>query len=91
MKKFLLLALVLALVALPMVMAYPTITGRVGDGSIGSDCDSSSSPGCQPGSCNSGLYCDSSTCACVPEFTTIGMGLAVAGAGLGYTLIRKRK
>jgi hypothetical protein len=28
---------------------------------------------------------------CVPEFTTIGMGLAVMGAGLGFALIRKKR
>ena len=27
----------------------------------------------------------------VPEFTTIGVGIAIIGAGIGYSLIRKKK
>jgi hypothetical protein len=57
MKKFLLLVLAFALIALPMVMAG--ITGRVEDP--------------------------------IPEFTTIGAGIAVIGAGIAYSLIRKKK
>ena len=93
MKKLLMLAVVVALLAMPFVLAVPSITGMVGDGSIGSDCDSSpGSSGCQQGACNPGLTCVIDTCTCeIPEFTTIGAGIALAGAGIGYSLIRKRK
>jgi hypothetical protein len=67
MKKLFLLVLVFALVALPMVMAAPSITGRV-------TCEE-----------------DPNDPYCTPEFTTIGAGIAVIGAGIAYSLIRKRK
>ena len=60
MKKLLMLAVVLALLAMPMVLAVPGITGRVDDPNI-------------------------------PEFTTIGASIAVIGAGIAYSLIRKKK
>ena len=76
MKTFLLLVLAFALVMAPMVMAYPPITGGAITCSI-------SEP------CTSPQYCDNGVC--VPEFTTIGAGIAVAGAGVAYSLIRKKK
>ena len=76
MKKFLLLALVFALIALPMVMAAG-ITGRA----IGDVCDVNNP-------CQSPAYCSGGVC--IPEFTSLGMGIAIAGAGIGYALIRKK-
>ena len=37
----------------------------------------------------SGEWCDGGQC--VPEFTTIGAGIALIGAGAGYALIRKKR
>ena len=65
MKKILVLALVLALMIVPMVMAVPGITGKA--------------------------TCADDPSLCVPEFTTIGAGIAVIGAGIAYSLIRKKK
>ena len=58
MKKFLLLVIAFALIALPLVLGAD-LTGRAG-----SD---------------------------IPEFTSIGAGIAVAGAGVVYWFIRSRK
>ena len=33
----------------------------------------------------------SGSCDKIPEFGTIGMGLAITGAGLGYALIKKKR
>lgn len=38
---------------------------------------------CSPEYCSNG--------ECVPEFTTIGAGIAVLGAGIGFMLIRKKR
>ena len=37
------------------------------------------------------VYCDTGTGICAPEFTTIGAGIALAGAGLGYAFIRRKR
>ena len=98
MKKFLLLVLVFALIALPMVMAAPSITGKP----IGDYCDPACVPpaSCSEGVCVQGPWCcdhycapyqECESCQCIPEFTTIGMGLAVMGAGAGWALIRKKR
>ena len=76
MKKLFLLALVFALVALPVVMAAPSITGGAVTCSISDPCT-------PPQYCENGV--------CVPEFTSIGAGLAIAGAGVAYWFIRSRK
>jgi hypothetical protein len=50
----------------------------------GSDrtCHESCPIDCSPNSCINGQ--------CVPEFTSLGMGIAIAGAGVGYALIRRK-
>ena len=45
-------------------------------------------------SCTPGIdlsTCATSPCVSVPEFTTIGAGIALAGAGLGFALIRRKR
>jgi hypothetical protein len=59
-----------------MVMAAPQITGRA------ITCDVS-----HP--CTSPAYCENGEC--VPEFTSFGAGIAIAGAGVAYWFIRSRK
>lgn len=77
MKKFLVFALVFALLVMPMVLAdfQKTITG-------GTYCDISNP-------CSGGQTCSGGQC--VPEFTTLGAGIAIIGAGIAYSLIRKKK
>ena len=76
MKRFLVLAIVLALAAMPMVFAEPI-------GSVQGDYCDINNP------CSGGQTCQGGQC--VPEFTTIGAGIAIIGAGIAYSLIRKKK
>ncbi|MEM2956607.1 MAG: hypothetical protein QW041_03495 [Candidatus Pacearchaeota archaeon] len=41
---------------------------------------------CKAGSC----YVDN-PCLAAPEFTTLGAGIAIAGAGVGYWLLRRKR
>jgi len=53
------------------------------------NCGIINGPWCCDGYCLEYQQCEN--CHCIPEFTTIGMGIAIAGAGIGWALIRKKR